>query len=443
MPSQPNNPFFTEALAERHRRFTAQFVIPAMGLVSIVFFIAYVRADVTSALAATAGIIGALINGYVTSHPRLSIGGTSIDLRSPRADTARWLLNLGVLNPAQSLWLEIDPAAAVIGWTILLVACSSELYGNRYSNFVCVLGLLFGIVLLWNLGMQNIRTLALTIAAMGSVLFVVRKLSQFWLGSLTDLQAAAIRETEAQHQLSMVMRDAQIGAQSRLIAHELNNLITILDYSVQFQSDDAVAKRERSMAHIRRINALVLNDINNTKRIMDRSIADILEDVRILLRPDIVRRDVDFEVQVGADVSDQRVRENFGSIFLILRNLAVNASEAARPGQMPKVTLRVGMGSHHFIEFAIIDQGQGLEDRQLQLLLEGAGQSSKAQGHGLGLRFVKDQCDLNGFQLSAESTSGQGSTFTVRVPALAAEEHTETKSDARHESGATSNPRVA
>ena len=74
------------------------------------------------------------------------------------------------------------------------------------------------------------------------------------------------------------------------------------------------------------------------------------------------------------------------------------------------------------ISFAVSDTGIGMTEEQLGRLFEAFSQAeastrSKYGGTGLGLAISRHFCRLMGGDLTVESVYGQGSTFTVRLPA--------------------------
>ncbi|MFN8636071.1 MAG: ATP-binding protein [Chloroflexota bacterium] len=81
-----------------------------------------------------------------------------------------------------------------------------------------------------------------------------------------------------------------------------------------------------------------------------------------------------------------------------------------------------GAGGGGFL-FAVADTGIGMTDEQLGRLFEAFSQAeastrSKYGGTGLGLAISRHFCRMMGGDLTVESVYGQGSTFTVRLPAV-------------------------
>jgi signal transduction histidine kinase len=78
------------------------------------------------------------------------------------------------------------------------------------------------------------------------------------------------------------------------------------------------------------------------------------------------------------------------------------------------------------ITFVVSDTGIGMTEEQLGRLFEAFSQAeastrSRYGGTGLGLAISRHFCRLMGGDLTVESVYGQGSTFTVRLPAVVAQ----------------------
>ncbi len=72
------------------------------------------------------------------------------------------------------------------------------------------------------------------------------------------------------------------------------------------------------------------------------------------------------------------------------------------------------------------DRLEGIFDRFVQA---DASISRKYRGSGLGLSLVKKTAEALGGTVSVESCVGEGSTFTVRIPAEVIEEESDEDSD--------------
>jgi len=95
---------------------------------------------------------------------------------------------------------------------------------------------------------------------------------------------------------------------------------------------------------------------------------------------------------------------------------------------------RVGIGVTHRdgnVEIAVTDQGPGISDEDQERIFERFFRSDPARsrdtgGTGLGLAIVKHAVANHGGEVHLWSRLGQGSTFTISLPAAPAERHAKT-----------------
>jgi signal transduction histidine kinase len=116
--------------------------------------------------------------------------------------------------------------------------------------------------------------------------------------------------------------------------------------------------------------------------------------------------------QINAD--PDRIRQ-------VLVNLLTNANEYCPPGATIRVSVRP---TNDDVEIAVIDNGPGIPAPQLEHIFErftrgDAGLTQRVGGTGLGLAISKSLVELHGGTIFAQSSPGQGSAFTVRLPLMA------------------------
>lgn len=101
----------------------------------------------------------------------------------------------------------------------------------------------------------------------------------------------------------------------------------------------------------------------------------------------------------------------------MLVNLISNALRYSRDGGVVEVSLKKEEGE---IIGKVADHGSGISEKALPHIWERfyrADASRTAEGHsGLGLSMVKWITEAHGGSISVESTEGEGSTFTFRIP---------------------------
>ncbi len=161
----------------------------------------------------------------------------------------------------------------------------------------------------------------------------------------------------------------------------------------------------------------------------DVAIAGIVEYVEATFRPLTAEKDLEFEVEIGADVprslySDQHRLQQ------VLRNLLSNAVKFTSAGRVTLTIRQAGveqfmnaplMSAEHVVGFEVRDTGIGIAPAQLRTIFEAFQQadgtiSRKFGGTGLGLSISREIARLIGGEIHVDSELGSGSAFTLYVP---------------------------
>jgi signal transduction histidine kinase len=148
-------------------------------------------------------------------------------------------------------------------------------------------------------------------------------------------------------------------------------------------------------------------------------VAPLIEDAVRTMRSqtESARQALGQEIQPGlprVEVDKDRIRQ-------VLVNLLTNAHEYSPEGASIEVTAAARNGE---VELAVRDNGPGMAEDQVEHIFErftrgDAGLTQHVGGTGLGLAISKSLVELHRGSIEAESAPGQGSTFRVRLPALA------------------------
>jgi signal transduction histidine kinase len=110
-----------------------------------------------------------------------------------------------------------------------------------------------------------------------------------------------------------------------------------------------------------------------------------------------------------------------------VQNLVTNALKHASDGRWIGVTAQTG-GPNGLAEvvIAVSDRGRGIPAQELPHIFEAFYRGRHAidqqvRGNGLGLNLVKRIVEAHGGRVSVRSAAGEGSTFTIKLPAAPAE----------------------
>ncbi|MEU5589837.1 HAMP domain-containing protein [Streptomyces chrestomyceticus] len=163
------------------------------------------------------------------------------------------------------------------------------------------------------------------------------------------------------------------------------------------------------------------------------ALRQLLDYVEATFRPLTTQKGLDFSISAAAGVpvdlltDDARLRQ-------VLRNLLSNAVKFTEQGgvelriepavdrELPDTVLRGGP----VVAFRVLDTGIGIAEQQLDVIFGAFQQadgttSRKYGGTGLGLSISREIAHLLGGAVTAESTPGQGSAFTLYLPVARAD----------------------
>ena len=130
-------------------------------------------------------------------------------------------------------------------------------------------------------------------------------------------------------------------------------------------------------------------------------------------------KDLGCEVKVTA-AGPLSVLGSRDELVQVVQNLVENALKYAGSGKLVEVELKRSGG---FAELAVRDQGPGIAAEHIPRLTErfyrvNVQESRSRGGTGLGLAIVKHILNRHRGRLAIASELGQGSAFTIRIPAI-------------------------
>ncbi len=116
------------------------------------------------------------------------------------------------------------------------------------------------------------------------------------------------------------------------------------------------------------------------------------------------------------------LRADLVKLRQMLLNLLSNACKFTRDGAVTLTVERAVEEGREWVRFQVADTGIGMTAEQMGRLFEAFAQAeastaSRYGGTGLGLAITRRLCQLMGGDVAVASEAGQGSTFTIRLPA--------------------------
>jgi PAS domain S-box-containing protein len=148
--------------------------------------------------------------------------------------------------------------------------------------------------------------------------------------------------------------------------------------------------------------------------------AALIADVAAISRPLVEKNGNTLRVESAGDIGVLHADRT--KVQQVLLNLISNAAKCTDGGTITLSAERQTADGSEWVRFQISDTGIGMTPEQIEHLFQPFTQvdSSLARaygGSGLGLAISKGLCHLMGGTIDVESAAGQGTTFTVRLPA--------------------------
>jgi two-component system, OmpR family, sensor histidine kinase SenX3 len=218
------------------------------------------------------------------------------------------------------------------------------------------------------------------------------------------------------------------------ISHELKTPIgamSLLAEAVEDAADDPAAVRKfasRMGIESARLTDLVAQIIELSRLQFDDPLVDPeIVDIAEVLTEAVERRRMDAErhqvTLTVAGAAGTRVLGNAHQLGVAIGNLVENAIAYSDPGARVVVAAHAHARSDdEYVEITVSDNGIGIPPAELDRIFErfyrvDYARSRANGGTGLGLAIVKHVAAIHGGDVSVWSQVGQGSTFTIRIPA--------------------------
>jgi PAS domain S-box-containing protein len=184
----------------------------------------------------------------------------------------------------------------------------------------------------------------------------------------------------------------------------------------------------RSQAHL----TVLINEVLSYARLESgaiaydigpTSVAEAVEGVTLQVEPQRAAKRITLDVRLPqpSDDADVRVLADRDKLQQILINLLSNAVKFTPDGGRITIDLVAEPSADGRVAIRVSDTGIGIPADKLEAVFQpfvqvGRSLSSPGEGTGLGLAISRDLARGMGGELTAESTAGEGSVFTISLP---------------------------
>jgi len=219
------------------------------------------------------------------------------------------------------------------------------------------------------------------------------------------------------------------------MSHELRTpLNAIIGYSEMLMEDAQDSGEANVVADLRKINGAAKHLLTLINDVLDLSkveagkldlylepfdVLEMMNDVVSIAQPLLEKNGNRLLLDCAKDLGEMRADQT--KVRQSLFNLFSNATKFTEQGTITLSARRMMKDGQEQIVLAVIDTGIGMTPPQLSRLFQAFSQaeastSRKYGGTGLGLALSRRLCRLMGGDITVESESGKGSTFTMNVP---------------------------
>jgi PAS domain S-box-containing protein len=245
----------------------------------------------------------------------------------------------------------------------------------------------------------------------------------------SELGDALAKEKSAREELIRSEKFAAMGRMLGSVAHELNNPLQTITNCLFLTEGDVPPESPvheylaMANAETKRLESLVsqLRELYRAQRsqsMVRLDLAEVLAETRTLMDPQLAKRNVVWEApeDMGC-VAVNGLRDRLKQVFI---NLATNAADAMQPAGGKLIVGLVRSADGREAGAVFTDTGPGIPEQNLGRLFEPFF-TTKSSGLGLGLPICYEIAHEHGGRITVASPPGQGATFTLWLPLVAAE----------------------
>ena len=236
-----------------------------------------------------------------------------------------------------------------------------------------------------------------------------------------------VKLEETEHRMEKSELASQLAAR---MAHEIKNPLNSIGLIVDLMGDRYAPKSAIDKAAIKKLSDDLKEELSRLNDIVEGFLR-FARPTEVSLRPtnieDLLRETLDFiraeaeaqnaEISLSIEPTLPAVMADYGQFRQALMNLLINAVQAMPQGGNIQVRV-LNLNGH--VQVVIEDTGCGIPKENLPRLFDPYF-TTKVRGFGLGLSIVERIVEDYAGSIAVNSEVGKGATFTIILPAIAAE----------------------
>lgn len=238
---------------------------------------------------------------------------------------------------------------------------------------------------------------------------------KYIITTISDVTKKIVMQSQLEQNDSLNM----IGQMAASIAHEIRNPMTsllgftaLLKENATEEATSYLSVIESELHRIENILGEMLELSKPRQRKMDKvDIALLLQDVIAIMLPHAAMYNCTLQLinTVHHPLFINGCQISFKQVFI---NLLKNALESMQNGGNVKLELHLNVD---MVEINVVDEGVGMSSDCMEKMFQ-AFQTTKQNGTGLGLPYVKSIIEECNGEICVQSEVGKGTTFTLQFP---------------------------
>jgi two-component system, NtrC family, sensor kinase len=261
------------------------------------------------------------------------------------------------------------------------------------------------------------------------------------LQTFATQSALAIQNARLFREIHDKSRELEVASQhkSQFVAnmsHELRTpLNAIIGYSEMLEEEAQDLGQEGFLPDLKNINVAGKHLLGLINEILDLSkieagkmelflenfdVSTLVRDVVATVQPLVEKNANTLQAHCASDLVPMHA--DLTKVRQALFNLLSNACKFTKQGTITLEATQETRNANPWIRFRVIDTGIGMTPEQVAKLFQAFSQADASTtrqygGTGLGLAISRKFCQMMGGDITVESALGEGSTFTIQLPA--------------------------
>jgi signal transduction histidine kinase len=239
-----------------------------------------------------------------------------------------------------------------------------------------------------------------------------------------ELDRLASEVQSLRQQLRHAQRLAAVGTMTAMVAHEFNNILTpIVNYAQMARTNPKLAEKAIDKAanggeRATQICKALMGMTQTGQDVTQVRVSKVIEQTLAAMVRDPAKDGIELSVNVPPHLT---VKARSVELQQVLLNLLINARAAVLANTTGAKRITISACKKAGTDIRVTDNGSGISPENLEKIFQPFFTTKRpadgeSGGHGLGLSICRDIITQMNGTISVQSTLGQGSTFTVRLP---------------------------